>query len=91
MIDCMPIKLSAVKALRQSHKRENRNRAHKRRIIELTKTSLRAIEKKETAAVKAVQTACTAIDKTVQKGILHKNTGARKKSRLMKFLNRSTK
>lgn len=83
----MPVKKSAAKAHRQHEKRAERSRARKRNIKQLTKTSLTAIEKKENEALKKVLEACRAIDKAVKVGTLHKNTGARKKSRLMKRLN----
>ena len=82
----MPIKPSAFKALRQSRKRTTRNNAEKRVVKQLVKQSLRSIQSAEADALKKVQAACTAIDKAVQKGTLHANTGARKKSRLMKRL-----
>lgn len=82
----MPIKNTAYKAVRQTVKRTERNRQRKRTIHELVKTSLRAITQNEADALKRVQAAAQAIDKAVQKGTLHANTGARKKSRLMKRL-----
>lgn len=87
----MPVKKSALKALRQADKKTSRNNARKRTVRKLTKTSLAAIEKKEADALKKVQATCKAIDKAVQKGTLHKNTGSRKKSRLMKKLNEALK
>ncbi len=87
----MPVKQSAIKALRQSEKRAKRNRTRKRTVKKLTKESLVAIEKKEANAIKKVEAACKAIDKAVEKGTLHKNTGARKKSRLMKKINTTLK
>jgi small subunit ribosomal protein S20 len=49
------------------------------------------IEKKEKEASVKVKEAIKAIDKAVQKKIIKKNAGARKKSRLMKKLNQMTK
>lgn len=87
----MPVKRSASKALRQDEKRAQLNRARKRNVRKLTKVSLDAITKKEGEALKKVLDTCKAIDKAVQKGTLHANTGARKKSRLMKRLNAALK
>lgn len=87
----MPVKRSASKALRQDEKRAQLNRARKRNVRKLTKISLDAITKKESEALKKVLETCKAIDKAVQKGTLHANTGARKKSRLMKRLNAALK
>lgn len=87
----MPIKNTAYKAVRQTVKRTERNRQRKRTIHELVKTSLKAITNHEADALKHVQAAAQAIDKAVQKGTLHPNTGARKKSRLMKRLHAALK
>lgn len=87
----MPAKQSAVKALRQSAVREARNRGRKRAIKETTRTVNDAIQKKEDSALKSIELAVKAIDKAVQKGALHANTGARKKSRLMKRMNTALK
>jgi small subunit ribosomal protein S20 len=38
----------------------------------------------EAATVEAVRLACKAIDKTAERGIIHKNQASRRKSRLMK-------
>ena len=83
----MAHKKAALKAIRQTAKRAVRNRNNKRAVKELTKASLSAIKQKEKTALEKVRAACKAIDKAVQKGTLHANTGARKKSRLMKQLN----
>jgi len=84
----MPIKDSAKKALRQSDKKNLRNVKAKDRIKDLTKKAKKLIDTKtkDTATAK-VKESIKAIDKAVQKKILKKNTGARKKSRLMKKLN----
>ena len=83
----MAHKAAAFKAIRQTAKLTARNRSRRRAIKELTKTSLAAIKQKEQTALAQVLAACKAIVKAVQKGTLHANTGARKKSRLMKQLN----
>ncbi len=41
---------------------------------------------KQDSAVEAVQVAISALDKAAQKGVIHKNNAARRKSRLMKRL-----
>jgi small subunit ribosomal protein S20 len=83
----MAHKQAAFKAIRQTAKRTVRNRNRKRVVKELTKKSLEAIKAKEKSALDQVRAASKAIDKAVQKGTLHPNTGARQKSRLMKRLN----
>ena len=80
----MPIKNNAKKALRQAHKRAEANKvfklAYKKAIKAVTK-ALAAGEKDVTALV---QTAQKALDKAAKKGVIKKNTAARKLSRLMK-------
>ena len=62
----------------------------KARIKDLVKKSRAQIAVKEPSSAQSVAQAIAAIDKAVRKGILHRNTGARKKSRLMKRLNALT-
>ena len=83
----MAHKSSALKAIRKTVTRSARNRSRRRVVKEMTNAGLAAIKQKEQTALEKVRAACTAIDKAVQKGTLHPNTGARKKSRLMKRLN----
>ncbi len=87
----MAHKSAALKSIRKTAKRAIRNRTNKRVVKELTKASLVAIKQKEATALEKVRAASKAIDKAVQKGTLHANTGARKKSRLMKQLNAQLK
>ena len=47
-----------------------------------------AIEAAQTA--EAVRLACKAIDKTAERGIIHKNQASRRKSRLMKRAHKAT-
>jgi small subunit ribosomal protein S20 len=69
---------SGLKRLRQTVKRTLRNRAVKSRVKTLTKKA------RATRDPEALRAAVKAIDKAAAKGILHRNTAARKKSRLMK-------
>lgn len=68
---------SALKRLRQTVKRTLRNRAVKSRVKTLVKKA------RTTRDPQALRAAVKAIDKAAAKGILHRNTAARKKSRLM--------
>lgn len=88
----MPIKKAAIKALRQSKKRTQRNKRIKDNISYLIKKAKKAIgaEKKDEAS-DWVKKAIKAIDGAVGKGVLKKNTGARKKSGLVKRLNQLSK
>ncbi|MFN3739829.1 MAG: 30S ribosomal protein S20 [Thermodesulfovibrionales bacterium] len=79
---------SAMKRVRQAKKREARNKAVKSTIKTLVKKVEAAIasnNKEETT--KNLQAAVKYIMKAASKGIIHKNTAARKISRLTKKAN----
>jgi len=78
---------AAIKYIRKSRKNRARNLAVKTNIKSLMKTAKKVIGTKSKDAAEAVKKAISAIDKAVENGIMHKNTAARKKSRLMKKLN----
>ncbi|MCX8048857.1 MAG: 30S ribosomal protein S20 [Methylohalobius sp.] len=74
---------SAKKRARQAEKRYLLNKAHRSRVRTMIKHVLKAIEAKDLeAAREAYRKAVPVIDSMVNKGILHKNNAARKKSRL---------
>ena len=80
--------LSAKKRIRQSVKRRARNRARKEDIKDSMKSfaaalTAGAIDKAETA----LREVAKRLDKVAAKGTIHKNTAARKRSRLAKRLN----
>lgn len=84
----MPVKKFAEKALRQAKKRMGRNLKVKRGIKDLTKKALKAVDAKNVEDVKKYSaSAIKAIDKAIQKKVLKKNTGARRKSALMRKVN----
>ena len=78
---------SQIKRNRQNEKRRVRNRVFRGRARTFVAKARTAIESEnpETAKVAVVQ-AISALDKAAEKGILHKNNAARRKSRLMKRL-----
>jgi small subunit ribosomal protein S20 len=87
----LPNTKSAEKRIRQNVKRTARNR----RMKSMVKTSIRRFEE----AVKSGDTdtaqntllsATRQLDKAAAKGIIHKNTAARKKSQLTRTLNRTS-
>jgi small subunit ribosomal protein S20 len=83
----MPITKSAIKRVKLSEKQRQRNSAYKAKV----KTLFKKFEKSLIAENKDViqqyyQQCISALDKAVQKGILAKNTVARKKSLLAKKL-----
>ncbi len=76
---------SAKKRIRSNAKRRLRNQASRSKINTLMKKILGTKEKIQ--AEENLKEAISFIDKTVSKGRLHKNTAARKKSRLTKYVN----
>jgi small subunit ribosomal protein S20 len=79
---------SAIKRVRQEAKRRARNRAIKSRMRTTVKRAQVAIEAGDMAqANEAVLAAVREIDKAAQKGVIHANQAARRKSRLMQRLN----
>ncbi len=84
----MPNTRSAAKRVRQNEKRRLRNRMHKGRARTYVKKALALIEAGQLEeAEEMVRLAISALDRARERGVLHKNTVARKKSRLMKRLN----
>jgi small subunit ribosomal protein S20 len=81
----LPHHKSAMKRIRQDKKRRIRNRGVKGQV----RGAVRAVENAETAedAKARLIAASSTIDKAVKKGIVHKRTAARKKSRLAKKAN----
>jgi len=81
---------SAAKKARQSLKHRELNRYFKTTTRTFVKRANTQIEKKElTSAEDTVRQAIKALDTAAQKGIIHRNNAARRKSRLMKALNQA--
>jgi len=85
----MPIKASAKKEFRKALKRRVLNVTRAKAVKDATKKIQKLIVagSKEDAA-KLISAAYQAVDKAAKRGIIKKNTAARKKSRLMKLLNK---
>ncbi len=84
----MPVKKAAIKALRQTKKRTERNKSIKLAIKKGAKVSVKSLATgNREQAWNDIYKTLKALDKASQKGIIHKNTAARKKSRLMKKFN----
>ena len=80
--------LSAKKRVRQNAKARARNRARKEQIKEPVKAFTSAIAAGDWAkAEESLKIAVKKMDRIATKGTLHKNTAARKRSRLTKRLN----
>lgn len=84
----MPIIKSAIKRVRQSAKR----RSHNLQVKRLIHSDIRAVH--DAITVGDAQTTATALrdaqselDRAVKKGVLHKNTAARRKAQLSKQAN----
>lgn len=78
---------SAIKRNKQNEKRRIRNRVYRGRARTFVAKARTAIgendaEKANAATLEAI----SALDKAAQKGVIHKNNAARRKSRLMKRL-----
>jgi len=78
---------SQAKRLRQNEKRRLRNRYFRGRARTFIKKARKAMDEGNLdAAREFTAQAIKALDKAAEKGILHKNNVARRKSRLMKRL-----
>ncbi|MCB0081504.1 MAG: 30S ribosomal protein S20, partial [Caldilineaceae bacterium] len=78
---------SAEKRIKQSLKRRDRNRVVRGGTRTAVKKARTLIDAGDAAAAEAVQSAIVALDRSVSKGIIHKNNAARRKSRLVRALN----
>ena len=77
---------SAFKRIRQNAKRQLRNKSLKsilKRALSSAEAAAKAGDAEKLKA--AVNAAVRELDKSAYKGILHKNTAARRKSRLMRL------
>ncbi len=86
----MPKSKSAEKAARAAERKQLRNKA----VRSATKTHLTRAKKlirsnEHESAQQAVANAVSALDRAAQKGVIHPNTAARHKSRLMKKFNQA--
>ena len=78
---------SQIKRNRQNEKARQRNKMVRSELQTRTKKVLTAAENGEETA-EALKAAIRRIDTAATKGVLHKNTAARKKSRLVKQVRR---
>jgi len=89
---------SAIKRIRTSERNRLRNKAYKSSLRTLTKKYFSAVEtytaeptpENMETVNQAMSAAYSKIDKAVKRNVLHKNNGARKKSRIAKTLKRAT-
>ena len=85
----MPNIKSAKKRVATSRANEERNKAERSALKTAIKKANVAVEAKAEGADVAVKEAVAKIDKAAGKGLLHKNNAARKKSALVKKLNKA--
>ena len=86
----MPITKSAIKAVRVSAKKQAANVSFRSFCkTEVTKAEKLIASGELDKAQEAVVAAISALDTTAEKGIIHPNNAARRKSRLMKKLNQA--
>ncbi len=86
----MPRSISAEKSARTAERKRLRNKSLK----SATKTNLTRAEKliagnELEPAQQAVMDTISALDRDVKKGVIHRNTASRRKSRLMKKFNQA--
>ena len=88
----MPNHKSAEKRVRQSEKRRVINRGHRSKVSTNIKKMRAALDSGKSEDVQNVlPEVMSVIDKSVQKGVLHKNAAARYKSRLTVRANQTAK
>jgi small subunit ribosomal protein S20 len=74
---------SALKRARQTERRTVRNRSNTSRLRSALRELREALAKGDKAAAEQVfRKTSSVLDKSIRKGVLHENTGARYKSRL---------
>ncbi len=79
---------SALKRIRQNEKRRARNRTERSRVRTAVKLARTAVVEGAADARTTALAAIRALDKAVSKGVVHRNTAARKKSALARRLAR---
>ncbi|HST04709.1 MAG TPA: 30S ribosomal protein S20 [Chloroflexia bacterium] len=80
---------SAIKRIRSSARKRSRNKPVRSSIKTYVKSAQMSIAANSDDSPEAVVRAISALDKAANKGIIHKNQAARRKSRLMAKLNRA--
>jgi small subunit ribosomal protein S20 len=78
---------SAIKHIKTSEKRRQRNMAVKSSTKTAIKKARTAIAQNSEATEATVIAAISALDRAAKKGVIHRNNAARRKSRLMKRFN----
>lgn len=80
--------LSSKKRIRQNEKRRARNRARRSALKTRLRTVADALGKSDAAAAeKRFREACKLLDREADRGLIHRNAAARRKSRLAARVN----
>ena len=79
---------SQIKRNRQNEKRRLRNRGVRSEINTRTKVAIAASDHDDETATETLRLAVRRIDKAAAKGVIHKNNAARRKSRLVREIER---
>jgi small subunit ribosomal protein S20 len=85
----MPNIKSAEKRVRQSQKRYVQNRKYRSSARTAVKKARLMLANGDESAGEAVAKAIQVLDKAAQKGVIHANNAARRKSRLMQALHKT--
>ncbi len=81
---------SAIKRIRSSARKRQRNILVRSSVRTSIKKAQRTIQEHSADSADAVKHAISELDRAVSKGVMHKNSAARRKSRLIKKLNKSS-
>ena len=81
----MSAKGTVLKRVRQSRKANSRNRHYKSMMKTAIKNILETTDKKDSD--EKLRNAISIIDKVKSKGVIHKNTASRQKSRITQHIN----
>jgi len=82
---------------KNTHKKQLKNREYNKTISSRAKNAIREAKKAisenpdSETTLKSVKKAIQSLDKAAQKRVIHKNNSGRRKSRLLTFLNESSK
>jgi small subunit ribosomal protein S20 len=90
-VKSLPNIKSSIKRVRIAKAKTLRNTAKKSALKTAIKKCKESISKNDPASIELYKEACKALDKAAAKKVIHKNTAARKKSRLAKALNAAAK
>lgn len=81
---------AAIKEIRSSERRRKVNQIHRSRSRTYLKKARRLAEMSQFEDAEATaMAAISALDRAARQGVIHKNTAARRKSRLMKHLHQA--